>query len=223
MRAFLASLLPAVLLGAGPAQDLSGAHYSPLAEITPQNISRLSRAWTYHTHEKGRQFETTPLLAGGLLFFTSQSSRVIALEPETGREIWAFDPHLSHPAKRRLRRRRRAEEYRQRTKDRSANRLHTLTARVHVNLDPVHGCPGVAGTRVLQWASGFAPCGLHHSLGALRYASRYAPGLHPNRALNARPKCVMSENPHAIASSSSVRLVSAGSSSARRLACSRYS
>ena len=101
MRAFLASLLPAVLLGAGPAQDLSGAHYSPLAEITPQNISRLSRAWTYHTHEKGRQFETTPLLAGGLLFFTSQSSRVIALEPETGREIWAFDPHLSHPVENR--------------------------------------------------------------------------------------------------------------------------
>jgi len=92
MRILLAGLLPVALLG--QVQDSTGAHYSTLAEITPQNVSRLSRAWTYHTHEKGRQFETTPLLAGDLLYFTSQSSRIIALEPETGREVWTFDPHV---------------------------------------------------------------------------------------------------------------------------------
>jgi glucose dehydrogenase len=74
----------------------AGTHYSPLSEITPQNVANLKRAWTYHTGEKGRQFETTPLLVGGLLYFTSQTSRVIALEPETGRELWAFDPHVLH-------------------------------------------------------------------------------------------------------------------------------
>jgi len=74
--------------------DPGATHYSPLRQITPQNVNRLVRAWTYHTGEKGRQFETLPVSAGGLLYFTSQNSRVIALEPETGKEVWHFDPHV---------------------------------------------------------------------------------------------------------------------------------
>ena len=98
MRTSLAAFLSVTLFAAELSQipDSTGAHFSFLTEITPQNVSRLSPAWTYHTGEKGRQFETTPLLAGGLLYFTTQSSRVIALEPETGKEVWAFDPHLVH-------------------------------------------------------------------------------------------------------------------------------
>jgi glucose dehydrogenase len=87
---------PGATTSSGQIPDPTGAHYSPLSEITAANVARLSRAWTYHTGEKGRQFETTPLLAGGLLYFTSQSSRVIALEPETGKAVWTFDPHLVH-------------------------------------------------------------------------------------------------------------------------------
>ena len=37
-------------------------------------------------------FATTPLVVNGLLYLSTPSSRVIALDPETGREIWAFDP-----------------------------------------------------------------------------------------------------------------------------------
>jgi quinoprotein glucose dehydrogenase len=74
--------------------DLGGTHFSPLAQITPGNIDYLQRAWVYHTGEKGRQFETTPVIAGGMMYLTSQNSRVIALEPESGKEIWAFDPHV---------------------------------------------------------------------------------------------------------------------------------
>ena len=70
-------------------------HYSPLRQITPDNVRRLVRAWTYHTGEKGHQFETLPVFADGLLYFTTQSCRVIAVEPETGKEVWAYDPHVS--------------------------------------------------------------------------------------------------------------------------------
>ena len=63
----------------------SEMQYSPLRQITPANVSRLARSWTYHTGEKGRQFETTPAFAGGLLYISSQSANVIALEPETGK------------------------------------------------------------------------------------------------------------------------------------------
>ena len=98
MRAPFAALFSFFLLGAQANQipDLTGTHYSPLAEITPHNVATLRRAWTYHTGENGRQFETTPIFVNGLLYFTTQTSRVIALEPETGKEVWAFDPHLIH-------------------------------------------------------------------------------------------------------------------------------
>ncbi|MFL6447931.1 MAG: PQQ-binding-like beta-propeller repeat protein [Bryobacteraceae bacterium] len=69
--------------------------YSRLWQITPANVAQLARCWTYHTGEKGRQFETTPVFAGGLLYISSQSARVIALDPETGKEIWKYDPRLT--------------------------------------------------------------------------------------------------------------------------------
>jgi glucose dehydrogenase len=95
--AFLAALLLSPASSAPPPQipDSTGSHYSAASEISPLNAISLKRAWTYHTGESGRQFETTPILANGLLYFTTQSSRVIALRPETGEELWAFDPHLS--------------------------------------------------------------------------------------------------------------------------------
>ena len=73
----------------------AGMHYSPLTQITPANVKRLARAWTYHTRERGRQFETLPVLANGLLYLTSQNCHVIALEPETGKEVWNYDPHVT--------------------------------------------------------------------------------------------------------------------------------
>ena len=84
MRTPLAALSVAALFtaSAGQIPDSTGNHYSPLTEITPQNVPRLARAWTYHTRDKGRQFETTPLLIGNLLYITTQTSRVVALEPE---------------------------------------------------------------------------------------------------------------------------------------------
>jgi hypothetical protein len=35
-------------------------HFSPLGQINADNVSRLRRAWTYHTGELGRAFEVTP-------------------------------------------------------------------------------------------------------------------------------------------------------------------
>lgn len=81
--------------GAPESLDPGATHYSPLKQITAENVNRLVRAWTYHTGEKGRQFETLPLVTGGLLYFTSQRSRVIALQPETGKEVWQYDPRAS--------------------------------------------------------------------------------------------------------------------------------
>jgi membrane-bound PQQ-dependent dehydrogenase (glucose/quinate/shikimate family) len=82
--------------------DPGGTRFSPLQQINLQNVSTLKRAWTYHTGEVNRQnetdrhqvapFETTPLVVDGILYLSTPSNRVIALDAETGREIWQFDP-----------------------------------------------------------------------------------------------------------------------------------
>src|SRR5258705_3221159 len=76
-----------------------GGRYSPLADITPENVTSLRVAWTYHHGDfwqailppsvnRSSAFESTPIEIDGRLFFTTPRNRVIALEPETGRELW---------------------------------------------------------------------------------------------------------------------------------------
>jgi quinoprotein glucose dehydrogenase len=83
--------------------DAGGTRHSPVIQINPLNVNRLQRAWTYHTGEMMRSenahylhnvapFEATPLVIDGVLYFATPSNRVIALDAETGTEIWKFDP-----------------------------------------------------------------------------------------------------------------------------------
>src|ERR1035441_975599 len=71
-------------------RDPGGARYSPLAQINTRNFIQLRRAWTYHTGEQGRSLETTPILVDNVLYFSTQNQNVVALNPETGKEIWRY-------------------------------------------------------------------------------------------------------------------------------------
>jgi len=83
-------------------RDPQGTRFSPLVQITPQNVATLRSAWTFHTGDisvgsKGRTrsgFETTPLMINGRLYLTTPFNRVIALDPTTGRQLWAYDPKI---------------------------------------------------------------------------------------------------------------------------------
>ena len=66
-------------------------------------MARLRPAWTYHTGEvkpgtintaanRIQPFETTPLVVDGVMYLSTPSSRVIALDSETGKELWNFHP-----------------------------------------------------------------------------------------------------------------------------------
>ncbi|OLE48071.1 MAG: hypothetical protein AUG46_04575 [Acidobacteria bacterium 13_1_20CM_3_58_11] len=83
--------------------DAGGTRSSPLKQINRQNVGKLRRAWTYHMGELDREnnetgrhhvvpFESTPIVIDGALYFSTPSNRVIALDAETGKEIWRFDP-----------------------------------------------------------------------------------------------------------------------------------
>ena len=88
--------------------DPGSSRYSPLTEITKTNLRDLRVAWTYHTGDisyansmwNGKKvwakstFEATPLFVDGTLYVVSPFNRIIALDPETGHEKWAFDPKL---------------------------------------------------------------------------------------------------------------------------------
>ena len=73
-------------------RDPGGLRYSPLDQINTKNVAQLQRAWTYHTGERGRAFEVTPIVVGNILYFPTQNQKIVALDPETGREIWKYDP-----------------------------------------------------------------------------------------------------------------------------------
>src|SRR5438876_1942926 len=83
--------------------DPGGTRSSPLKQINRQNVKNLKRAWTYHIGEVDRggnetdrhhvaPFESTPIVIDGVLYFSTPSNRVIALDAESGQEIWQFDP-----------------------------------------------------------------------------------------------------------------------------------
>lgn len=103
--------------------DAGGMRYSPLTQITPANVAKLTPAWTYHMKPatpaaapppagasdaqraaegagaprgRGRfnrqpSSQATPLVVGGVMYLTNPYGKVVALEPETGRQIWSYD------------------------------------------------------------------------------------------------------------------------------------
>ncbi len=79
-----------------------GERYAPLADITPENVARLKPAWTYHTGAlrragdfAGMTFEATPIKIGARLYLCASDTSAIALDIDTGAEIWRFDPAVS--------------------------------------------------------------------------------------------------------------------------------
>ena len=80
--------------------DAGGTRYSALKQINPANIAKLKIAWTYHTGalesagklKESATFEATPILVDGTLYLTTPFDQVIALNPETGAELWKYDP-----------------------------------------------------------------------------------------------------------------------------------
>src|SRR6478672_6961440 len=80
-------------------RDGAGSRYSPLTQITRDNVTRLAVAWTYRTGDTARtrrpaKFEATPLMVDGTLYLSTPLGRAIALDPVTGRELWTYDAHI---------------------------------------------------------------------------------------------------------------------------------
>ena len=62
-------------------------HYSGLDQIKPSNVSRLQKAWEYHTRDSG-QVQCNPLIIDGKLYAVTATAEPFALEASTGKELW---------------------------------------------------------------------------------------------------------------------------------------
>ena len=80
--------------------DQAGTKYSPLTDINPQTVSQLHVVWEWKTGEvpldqfgtRPGMFQATPLMIDNLLYFSTPYNRVVALNADTGAEIWTYDP-----------------------------------------------------------------------------------------------------------------------------------
>lgn len=64
-------------------------HYSSLTQINIDNVKSLKIAWEYHTADSG-QVQCNPIIVNGILYATTASAQVFALNAATGKEIWRF-------------------------------------------------------------------------------------------------------------------------------------
>jgi quinoprotein glucose dehydrogenase len=73
--------------------DGGRSHYSPLAQITSENVNTLNVAWTYKsggadTVGNRTQIQCNPIIINGILYGVSANTQAFALNADTGKEIW---------------------------------------------------------------------------------------------------------------------------------------
>ena len=80
--------------------DWANSKYSALRDIDRSNVEQLEIAWEWRPDEqpipefktRPGNFEATPVMVDGVLYLSTMYARAVALDAETGEELWAFDP-----------------------------------------------------------------------------------------------------------------------------------
>jgi glucose dehydrogenase len=76
--------------------DAGASRYSPLEQITPANIRNLKVAWVHPTGDASERpattIETTPIVAGGVMYIQTAKLQVRALKAANGEVLWNFNP-----------------------------------------------------------------------------------------------------------------------------------
>ena len=71
----------------------NGWGYSPLDQITPNNVKQLSLAWVFSTGAVNAH-EAAPLVNNGVMFVSAPGNQVIALDAQTGTMLWRYRREL---------------------------------------------------------------------------------------------------------------------------------
>ena len=91
--------------------DYAGTGYSPLAQITTKNVATLREVWTYNLQSDARvpaapargggalTSQATPIVVNGTMYLPA-ANRVVALDPQTGKERWQHIVSDAAPSRR---------------------------------------------------------------------------------------------------------------------------
>ena len=69
--------------------DLGGTGYSQLKQINTENVTKLAQSWSLQLADRGG-LEVTPIVVNDVMYL-SGSNKVLALDADTGKEIWHYD------------------------------------------------------------------------------------------------------------------------------------
>lgn len=87
--------------------SVDNARSSPLTQITKENVKRLQVAWTYSSgdHFTASEMQSNPVVVDGVLYATTPTMQVVAVNAATGKEMWKYDPSGGTSARTRFRHR----------------------------------------------------------------------------------------------------------------------
>lgn len=77
--------------------DYASKRHSPLTQITPDNVARLTPLWTFETglgYGRQAKFEATPIAIDGTLYVTGLNNHAWAIDGRTGAAIWHYQRQL---------------------------------------------------------------------------------------------------------------------------------
>ncbi|HTR36121.1 MAG TPA: PQQ-dependent dehydrogenase, methanol/ethanol family [Bryobacteraceae bacterium] len=69
--------------------SFSSQRYTPLNQITPQNIANLDQAWVFQARTT-EKFEVSPLVVDGIMYVVQPPNDIVALDAATGRIFWIY-------------------------------------------------------------------------------------------------------------------------------------
>ncbi len=65
-------------------------HFSSLSQINIQNVKQLHKAWEFHTNDSSGQMQCNPIIVHGVLYASTASIQIIALDAATGKQLWRY-------------------------------------------------------------------------------------------------------------------------------------
>jgi alcohol dehydrogenase (cytochrome c) len=78
--------------------DYHATRFRNLKQISDQNVGKLRLEWMFQTNAPGT-FETMPLVADGVMYFTTPDAAIDAVDARSGRELWRYKYPIPKDAK----------------------------------------------------------------------------------------------------------------------------
>lgn len=73
--------------------DFNEQHFSPLKQITSENIGKMGLAWATDI-DSAMGLATEPIVVDGVIYVSAPQSRVYAVDAISGKVLWRFDPKV---------------------------------------------------------------------------------------------------------------------------------